>query len=100
MRSFAMVLICLASTRSIANAQGDPAAAPPLPAPVAAPPPAPASPAEPRDGMRMRHGISVTIGEEYGSGPSSGLSGSLAGVDWRIGEQINNDYAVYVETHL
>jgi hypothetical protein len=56
--------------------------------------------AEPMDGFRLRHGVAFSAGDEIGSGPSSGLSGALYGVDWRIGGQINNDYAVYLDTHL
>jgi hypothetical protein len=48
----------------------------------------------------MRHGIGFSLGEEFGSGPSDGLSGSLYGMDWRLGAQINNALALYVDTHL
>jgi hypothetical protein len=48
----------------------------------------------------MRNAFDVNLGEEIGSGPSSGLSGVLGGADWRIGAQINDDYAVYFDTHL
>jgi hypothetical protein len=52
------------------------------------------------DGFRLRHGIAFSLGQEYGSGPSSGLSGTLGGVDWRLGGQIDNRLAVYLDTHL
>ena len=54
----------------------------------------------PTDGMRLRNGISFSGGEEVGSGPSSGFSAALYGLDWRIGAQINNDWAVHAQTHL
>lgn len=50
--------------------------------------------------MRLRNGFSFSAGREYGSGPSSGLSGSLYGGDWRIGAQIDDKHAVYLHTHL
>jgi hypothetical protein len=50
--------------------------------------------------MRLRNGFSFSAGEEFGSGPSSGLSGSLFGGDWRIGAKISDDYAVYLHSHL
>ena len=54
----------------------------------------------PSDGLRLRHGIAFSGGEEIGSGPSSGLTGELYGVDWRIGAQLNNLWAVHLNTHL
>ena len=50
--------------------------------------------------MRLRNCISISAGQEYGSGPSSGFSASLFGGDWRIGAQIDDNYAVYLHTHL
>src|SRR5262249_9991288 len=52
------------------------------------------------DGLRLRHGIAFSGGEEIGSGPSSGLTGELYGLDWRIGAQLNNLWAVHLNTHL
>lgn len=104
MQRIAMVVVCLGFGRSIALADGDapaafvPPAAPPAASTTAAQPVAPS--ADVGDGLRLRHGISLSGGEEVGSGPSSGLSGSLYGLDWRIGVQINNLYAVYAQTHL
>jgi len=98
------LLLCVGITTS---AWADPATDPP---PPTAPPPtlAPAgvTPMTPMpdggalDGLRLRHGIAATFGEEVGSGPSSGLSGVLYGLDWRFGVQLNNLYAVYLQTHL
>jgi hypothetical protein len=59
------------------------------------------APAPPDEGtMRLRNGFSFSAGEEFGSGPSSGFSGQLYGADWRIGMKINEDYAVYLQSHL
>ncbi len=102
MRKNACLLACLClGFCSKAWADADPPAG--SPSPAAAPPAtaAPATPAtEAHDGFRFRHGIAATAGEEFGSGPSSGLSGALFGLDWRLGAQVNNLYAVYFQTHL
>ncbi len=57
-------------------------------------------PAPPSDGPTFRNGFSASVGEEFGSGPSSGFSGQLYGVDWRIGAAINPSLAVYLDSHL
>ena len=57
-------------------------------------------PPEPAQGMRLRNGFSLTAGQEWGSGPSDGLSGQLYGADWRIGLQIDELHAVYAQSHL
>lgn len=89
-----IVLLCLASTTAIAQAQdADPAMSP---APTSAPAPAPA----PAAGPTLRNGFSLSVGEEFGSGPSEGLSGQLYGVDWRIGAQVNQAIGVYLHSHL
>ena len=97
-----IVLACLAFAPAIASA--DPAttvaaadpAAPPAGMAVA---PAPA-PELPPPGTHLRNGFSLSLGEEVGSGPSSGLSGQLYGVDWRIGAKLAGPYSVYADTHL
>jgi hypothetical protein len=48
----------------------------------------------------LRNGFSLSVGEEFGSGPSSGLTGQLYGFDWRFGAQINDSIAAYLHTHL
>ena len=105
-----MTLVCLlsstiavADTTTPVGSAGTPiAAADPEPArsnpTVSAPAPAPTP--IPERGMRLRNGFSLSAGQEWGSGPSDGLSGQLYGVDWRIGAQIDDLYAVYVQTHL
>lgn len=50
--------------------------------------------------MRLRNGFSLSAGQEWGSGPSEGLSGQLFGGDWRIGVQIDEHHAVYLQSHL
>ena len=94
MRVSSLVLVCLVGLlRSIAFADGTTAA-------PAATSVAPAPPAAADEGMHLRNGFSVSAGEEFGSGPSSGFSGQLFGGDWRIGMKINNDWAAYVQSHL
>jgi len=62
--------------------------------------PAPPPPPAPEPGTHLRNGFSLSVGEELGSGPSSGLSGQLYGVDWRIGAKLAGPYSVYADTHL
>lgn len=107
MRNMSMALVCLGFASNIARADGTVVAAatpPPATDPAAIPAahtPAPAPvQAAPEDGTRLRNGFSLSASEELGSGPSSGLSGQLFGLDWRIGAHINDDYAVYLQTHL
>jgi hypothetical protein len=102
MRNSSMVLVCLGFSSSVAFADKavvvaaatEPAATPSATAPA----PAPAQPAN--DGARLRNGFSLSASQEFGSGPSSGLSGQLFGLDWRIGAHINDDYSVYLQSHL
>jgi len=106
MRNLSIILACLGISSPVAFADNGPlvAAATPAAAPAAAQPsaiapaPAPVQPAE--DGVHLRNGFSLSAGEEFGSGPSSGLSGQLFGLDWRIGAHINADYSIYLQSHL
>ena len=104
-----IVLACLAFAPSVALA--DPAttvaaADPATPAAAPAAPPsagmtvAPAPEPPPSPGTHLRNGFSLSLGEELGSGPSSGLTGQLYGVDWRIGAKLAGPYSVYADTHL
>ncbi len=104
-RSSSMILLCLASMNAIAWADGQRVAAgsnvsePAAPMPAAAasvPEPAPA----PGGGVTLRNGFSLSVGQETGSGPSSGLSGQLYGLDWRIGAKLSDAFAVYLNSHL
>jgi hypothetical protein len=52
------------------------------------------------DTTELRNGFSASLGEEVGSGPSSGLTGQLYGVDWRIGAKISEQVALYADTYL
>lgn len=92
-----LVFVCLAIAPNLAAADSA-VPAPPATTSAAAPPASSASSAD--DGMSLRNGFSVSAGEEFGSGPSSGLNGQLFGADWRIGARINADYAVYLHSHL
>ncbi|MGE0871102.1 MAG: hypothetical protein AB7P03_21235 [Kofleriaceae bacterium] len=87
-----MVLVCLASATATTHAQGDPPGAP-APATAAAPIAAPSG------GPTLRNGFSLSAGQEWGSGPSSGLSGQLYGADWRIGAKLDA-LSVYLHSHL
>ena len=111
MRRFAIGLVCLVP--GIAYADGGKEVATADPAPAAGAPATPAAnapnaevapaptPEPPADaGTRLRNGFSASIGEETGSGPSSGLSGQLYGVDWRIGAHLPGAFSVYADTHL
>ena len=106
MHHVSIVSLCLVSITAISSAQaaGDAAAGAPADPSSAATPgavataPAPISAPEP--GATLRTGFSLSLGQEFGSGPSMGLSGQLYGVDWRIGAKINDALAVYLDTHL
>jgi len=103
MRRFSMGLVCLLTSSIAAADTTTPAVAaiePTTAAPTSVVAPAPAPAPAPEHGTRLRNGFSLSAGQEWGSGPSSGLSGQLFGGDWRIGAQINDDYAAYLQTHL
>jgi hypothetical protein len=98
MRLVSIGLVCLVPAIAAADTQVATATEP-------APPPAnsaiaPAPPPPPAPGTHLRNGFSLSLGEEVGSGPSSGLSGQLYGVDWRIGAKLAGPYSVYADTHL
>ena len=98
MRLVSIGLVCLVPAIAAADTQvataTEPAAPPANSAIAPAPPPPPAP------GTHLRNGFSLSLGEELGSGPSSGLSGQLYGVDWRIGAKLAGPYSVYADTHL
>lgn len=102
MRLRTLGLVCLvpaiaaADTGTEVATAAEPAAPPATSAIAPAPPPPPAPPR----GTHLRNGFSLSVGEELGSGPSSGLSGQLYGVDWRIGAKLAGPYSVYADTHL
>lgn len=112
MRRISIGLVCLAfpaiaaaDTGTQVAAATDPAAAGAPAAPPAAPPtvviaPAPAPPPAPEPGTHLRNGFSFSAGEEFGSGPSSGFTGQLYGVDWRIGAHMAGPLSVYADTHI
>jgi len=102
MRSFIIASLVVASSTAAAApasdnlvAAAEPAAAEPV---ITATAPAPTGPAV--SGSRLRNGFSLSLGQEMGSGPSSGLSGQLYGIDWRIGMAMSDRVAVYADTHL
>jgi hypothetical protein len=112
MRRISIGLVCLvfpaiaaADTGTQVATATDPAAAGAPAAPLAAPPAAVIAPAlppsaAPEPSTHLRNGFSFSAGEEFGSGPSSGFTGQLYGVDWRIGAKLAGPYSVYADTHL
>ena len=114
MRSASVVLVCLTSS-SIALAQGAPAepAADPNAAPVVAaatdasavnsggslstPAPAPTPAPEPSS-SGLRNGFSLSAGQEFGG--DRDISGTMFGVDWRIGWRVNQPISIYLHSHL
>jgi hypothetical protein len=95
-----MVLACLVFSPALAAADTVAALEPAAPPPTSAVAPAPAPPPPPALGTHLRNGFSLSLGEEVGSGPSSGFTGQLYGVDWRIGAKLAGPYSVYADTHL
>ena len=113
MRSFSMVLVCLTSS-SIAFAQGapapttdlnaapavavlDPNAAAANSGSVSTPAPAPQPVAEPSS-SGLRNGFSLSAGQEFGG--DRDISGTMFGVDWRIGYRISQPISIYLHSHL
>jgi hypothetical protein len=116
MRSFSMVLLCLTSS-SIALAQGAPteptptsdaAAAPTVavadpnpaagaPSSVSAPAPAPMPAPEPST-SGLRNGFSLSAGQEFGG--DRDISGTMFGIDWRIGYRISQPISIYLHSHM
>ena len=101
MRRSSMLFVCLLSSSTFAIADTAPqtvaVADPPAPSAGAA---VATAPPPPEPGLRLRNGFSLSAGQEYGSGPSSGFSANLFGGDWRIGAQIDDRHAMYLHTHL
>lgn len=56
--------------------------------------------APPTDGGRFRFGINPTIGLESVSASGTSISGTMYGLDLRLGYQINNLFAIYAQPHL
>ena len=109
MRSFSMIFVCLTSS-SIALAQGAPADpnTPPVVAAldadaastggsVSTPAPAPTPAPEPSS-SGLRNGFSLSAGQEFGG--DRDISGTMFGVDWRIGWRVNQPISIYLHSHL
>jgi len=99
MRSSSMVLVCLAFIPTTAFADGDgtttPAdatSAPAVTAPAAMPAPAT------EGGMSLRNGFSLSAGQEFGG--DRDVSGTMFGLDWRIGVRINEPISIYAHSHM
>lgn len=105
-RSSSVVLLCLASS-SVAFAQSAPDSASPSEpaapdpnatgaAPSPSPSPAPAPASGPTSGLR--NGFSLSAGQEFGG--DRDVSGTLFGVDWRIGWRVKEPISVYLHSHV
>jgi hypothetical protein len=77
MRSFAFALVLVASSSGLALAD-DPAVA--------------------ASTGGLRNGFSLSAGQEFGG--DRDISGTMLGVDWRIGARINDPISVYLHSHL
>jgi hypothetical protein len=102
MRKNAWLLVCLGmgSATAFADDATAPAMAPMAPAAAPAPAATSSTTTAPADGWRLRHGITATLGEEFGSVQGASFSAALYGVDWRLGVQLNDNIAVYSQAHL
>ena len=102
MRKNAYLLICLGmgSATAFADDAAAPATAPPAPAAAPAPAATSAAPPPVEHGWRLRHGITATGGELFGSVQNVSFTESLAGLDWRLGVQLNDDWAAYSDAHM
>ena len=98
MRLLSIGFVCLVPAIAAADTAVATATEPPPTTSVAAPAAEPPPP--PPMGTHLRNGFSASLGEELGSGPSSGLTGQLYGVDWRIGAKLAGPWSVYADTHL
>ena len=97
----ALPLVCLAlAVPTVAAAQ--PAAGPRVAATDEATPvevqPRPPSPAIAPAPHGLRNGFSLSAGQEFGG--DRDVSGTMFGVDWRIGWKINAPLSVYLDTHV
>ena len=93
MRSFSMVLVCLASSSSLALAESDPAPAASVPATASAP----AASVSARS-SGLRNGFSLSAGQEFGGDRE--IAATMFGVDWRIGWRVNEPISIYLHSHM
>lgn len=84
MRSFSVVLLCLASSSAVL---ADTANTDPATEPAAAP-----------STSGLRNGFSLSAGQEFGG--DRDISGTLFGFDWRIGWRVSEPISVYLHSHL
>jgi hypothetical protein len=95
MRRFSLVVLCLASTTSVAMGQPDPATDPAAVPVASAPAP---EPAVTTSTSGLRNGFSLSAGQEFGG--DRDISGMMFGVDWRIGWRVNEAISVHLHSHL
>jgi len=99
----AVLFVCLFSATAFAQPAA-PLVATATPAPPATPPPtvvapAPAPvPAADAETSGLRNGFSLSAGQEFGG--DRDISGTMFGVDWRIGYRINEPFSIYLHSHL
>jgi len=97
-----VLFVCLLSASAFAQPAPD-AAAPapsggtPATASAAAPAPAPVAAAEVST-SGLRNGFSLSAGQEFGGDHM--VSGTMFGVDWRIGYRISEPLSIYLHSHL
>ena len=95
-----VLFVCLLSANAFAQPAPVVATAAPAPAPapsVAAPAPAP-EPAPSIETTGLRNGFSLSAGQEFGG--DRDISGTMFGVDWRIGYRISEPVSIYLHSHL
>ena len=96
------LFVCLLSATAFAQpapaAAPDPAAGAPAATPtISTPAPAPAA-AVAADTSGLRNGFSLSAGQEFGGDRM--VSGTMFGVDWRIGYRISEPLSIYLHSHL
>lgn len=94
---FLIAAVAVFASSSAFADEGQPAAAPPPGAATALPSAPPVV-----DGGRFRFGINAAAGNESVSASSGGASasGTMYGLDLRLGWQINNLLAIYAQPHM
>jgi hypothetical protein len=96
MRSISVVLLVLAYS-SVALAQADFGVEPDADAEAQVGETSP-EPAAAPSASGLRNGFSLSAGQEFGG--DRDISGTMFGVDWRIGWRINEPIALYLHSHL
>lgn len=93
-------IVLFASPYAAAQQPSEPPSAPQAPAPQPAAPQGQPAADEHADHGRFRFGINPTLGLETVSASGTSISGTMYGLDLRMGWQVNNLFAVYAHPHL